>query len=111
MTVPVRRTCTLAISANDAKVRLENGVVTTVANPRPDTVSIIDLSLNPPSIIGDVEVPTSVAGPPFAVAVARDESFALVSAATKIDPSDPTKIVSNNLLSVIDLKSSPPCVI
>ena len=99
-----------AVSANDAKVRLENGVVRAVANPGPDTVSIIDLTRDPPAIIGEVEAPTSVAGPPFAVAVAPDESFALVTAATRIDPADPTKVVPNNVLSVIDLTVMPPRV-
>jgi len=102
---------TLAVSANDAKVRLENGVVCPVRNPVPDTVSIIDMTRQPPAIIAEVEVPTSVAGPPYAVAVAPDESFALVSAATKVDPADPTKIVSNDQLSVIDLQATPPHVI
>jgi hypothetical protein len=65
-------------------------------------VSIIDLTRDSPAIIAEVEVPTSVAGPPYAVAVAPDESPALVSAATRIDPADHTKVVSNNLFSVID---------
>lgn len=101
----------LAVSANDAKVQLENGVVCAIKNPVPDTVSIIDLSRHPPAIIADVEAPTSVAGPPYAVAVMPDESLALVSAATRVDPSDPTKIISHNLLSVIDLHATPPRVI
>jgi DNA-binding beta-propeller fold protein YncE len=102
---------TLAVSANDAKVRLENGVVRAIPNPGPDTASIIDLTRNPPAIIAEVEVPTSVAGPPFAVAVAPDESFVLISAATRVDPADATKIVSSNVLSVIDLQANPPRVI
>ena len=111
MTTKVNRACTLAVSANDAKVRLEDGVARAVENPRPDTASIIDLTRDPPRIIAEVEVPTSVAGPPYAVAVAPDESFALVSAATKIDPADPRKIIGNNVLSVIDLTTTPPRVI
>ena len=51
-------------------------------------------------------------GAPFKdVAVAPDESIALVAASTKIDPSDPKKTVPDNRLSVIDLKASPPAVI
>jgi DNA-binding beta-propeller fold protein YncE len=45
------------------------------------------------------------------VAVAPDESIALVVASTKIDPTDPKKTVPDNRLSVIDLKASPPAVI
>ena len=53
----------------------------------------------------------SVVGPPQSVAIAPDESLALIVASTKIDPADPKKTVSDNRLSVIDLKVSPPAVI
>jgi len=52
-----------------------------------------------------------VVGPPQSVAIAPDESIALVAASTKIDPSDPKKTAPDNRLSVIDLKASPPAVI
>src|SRR5687767_4933655 len=107
MTTIENRPCTIAVSANDGKVQDENGVVRAVSNPGPDNACIIDLTRDPPAIVAEVEVPTSVAGPPYAVAVAPDESFALISAATKVDPADATKIVSNNVLSVIDLKATP----
>lgn len=101
----------IALSANDAKVHLENGKVVTQKNPGPDTVSIIDLTTKPPKIIAEVEVATSVSGPPLSVALAPDESIALVTAANKIDPADPSKIVPHNALAVIDLKAKPPKVI
>ena len=50
-------------------------------------------------------------GPPPSVAVAPDESFALVTGAMKFDPADPTKAVPDDKLTVIDLKSSPPKVV
>lgn len=101
----------LAVSANDAKVELENGTARAVKHPQPDSVSIIDLTRTPPTIIAQVEAPTSVAGPPYAVAVSSDESLALVSAATRVDPADATRIIPNNVLSVIDLEATPPRVI
>ncbi len=101
----------LAVSANDNKVVLVNGVATVAQNPAPDTVAIIDLKEFPPKILAEIEVPTSVVGPPFSVALTPDESLALVTAAMKIDPHDPTKQVPDNRLSVIDLKASPPTVI
>ncbi len=104
-------TYTLAVSANDAKVQLENGATRAVKNAPPDSVSIIDLTRTPPAVIAEVAVPTSVAGPPYAVAVTPDESLALVSAATQLDLADATKIIPNDVLSVIDLKATPPCVI
>jgi len=50
-------------------------------------------------------------GPPQSVAVARDESFGLVTGAFKVDPANPKKAIPDNKLSVIDLKTKPPAVI
>ena len=101
----------IAVSANDNKAYLDNGVPKTVPNAQPDTVSVIDLSANPPKQIAEIQAPASVVGPPGSVAVAADESFALVASAMKVDPADPTKTVPDDRLSVIDLKSSPPKVV
>src|SRR4051794_36327032 len=91
----------LAISANDGKGVLINGVNTVPDNPPADNITILDLSTTPPKVIATIEVPTSLVGPPQSVAIAPDESFALVTAATKIDPSDKKKTAPHNLVSVI----------
>lgn len=101
----------LAVSANDNKVVLVNGRVTVVPNPPPDTVAIIDLKARPPRVVAQLEAPASVVGPPLSVAITPDEGLALVTAAMKVDPADPTKQAPDNRLSVIDLKASPPRVI
>jgi DNA-binding beta-propeller fold protein YncE len=101
----------IAVSANDNKVVLVNGVVTVVGSAPPDTVSIIDLKASPPRVIGEVPAPVSVAGPPLSVAVTPDESLALVTASNKVDPTDATKQAPNNQVSVIDLKATPPKVL
>ena len=101
----------LAVSANDGKAVLVDGVNTVPANPPPDTVTIIDLGASPPKVVAELRAPTSVVGPPSSVAVAPDESIALVASATKLDPADPKKTVPNNQVSVIDLKASPPAVV
>jgi Lactonase, 7-bladed beta-propeller len=98
----------LALSANDGKAVLVDGVNSVPANPPPDTVTIIDLNATPPKVVAELQAPASVVGPPLSVAVARDESFALVTGATKVDPSDPKKTVPDDKLTVIDLKASPP---
>jgi DNA-binding beta-propeller fold protein YncE len=98
----------LAVSANDNKLALVNGVSTVVQNPPPDTVAIIDLKPFPPKILAEIEIPASVVGPPLSVAIALDESLALVTSAMKINPDDPTKQIPDNRLSVIDLQVSPP---
>jgi len=101
----------IAISGNDNKVLLVNGVVTVVQNPPPDTVSVIDLKASPPRVIGEVPAPVSVVGPPLSVAVTPDESLAIVTASNKVDPADPKKQTPNNQVTVIDIKVSPPKVL
>jgi DNA-binding beta-propeller fold protein YncE len=101
----------IAVSANDNKAVLVNGVATVADNPASDTVTIIDLAAKPPKVIAELKAPTSVVGPPQSVAVSRDESIALVTGAIKLDPADPKKTTANNQVSVIDLKSKPPAVI
>ena len=101
----------LALSANDGKAVLVDGVNVVPANPAPDSVTLIDLNATPPKAVGEVAAPASVVGPPSSVAIARDESFALVTSATKLDPNDPKKLVPDDRLTVIDLKASPPKVL
>src|SRR5580704_6953067 len=93
LVAPVTAQADLLISANDGKAELVNGVNTVPDNPVPDAVTIINLAVMPPKVIAEIRMPTSLVGPPSSVAIARDESFALVTAATRIDPADKTKIV------------------
>jgi hypothetical protein len=86
-------TAQIAVSANDNKAVLVNGANVVPDNAAPDTVSIIDLSAKPPKLIAEVQAPASVVGPPQSVAVSRDESFALVTGAFKVDPADRKKAV------------------
>ena len=101
----------LLLSTNDNKVVLVNGVTTVVKSPPPDTLTVIDITSWPPKVVAELDVPGSVVGPPFSVAVAPDESLALVTANEKLDPNDPTKRIPNNTMSVVDLKASPPRII
>jgi len=103
--LPTAALAQLAVSANDAKVSLKDGATVVNPYPAPDTASIIDLNVFPPRIVATIEAPASVIGPPQSVAVAADESFAVVTGATRLDPSDPTKTIPNNVVTVIDLKA------
>src|SRR5688572_26998751 len=94
----------LMLSANDNKVRLENGVTKVVPNPPADTVSVIDLGVSPPRLVAEIDAPASVVGPPFSVAITPDERLALVTSATRVDPNDPTKTVPDRRMSVINLR-------
>lgn len=101
----------IAISANDNKMVLVNGAATVVKDPRPDTISILDVKGGKAKLIGELAVPASVVGPPLSVAITPDEKLALVTAAMKINPADATKQVADNKVSVIDLEAKPPKVV
>lgn len=100
-----------AVSSNDNKVMLDNGVVKVVPNPAPDTATIIDLGVTPPRVVAEFPVPGSVVGPPMSVAVTPDQGLALITSSTKVDPADATKTIPDNRLSVVDLRATPPAVI
>jgi len=101
----------IAISANDNKAVLIDGVNSVPDNPQADTATILDLGVMPPKVIAEIKAPASVIGPPQSVAIARDESFALITGAFKVDPANPKKSVPDNKLTVVDLKAKPPLVI
>ncbi|HET7085921.1 MAG TPA: hypothetical protein VFI23_14185 [Rhizomicrobium sp.] len=89
----------LAIAGNDGK-QLQAGEQIGVT---PDSISVIDLKAYPPKVIGQVQAPAAMIGPPDAVAVSRDESFAIVTSAQKINPADPMHPLWDDKVSVIDL--------
>ena len=100
----------LLLSANDNKVVLENGVVRTLRESAPDSLTVIDLASGTPRIRAEIAVPASVIGPPVSVAITPDERLALVTANQQRDPSDPARLVAGNTMAVVDLTASPPRV-
>src|SRR6266545_3066000 len=109
--MPFAASAQLVVSAQDGKATLVDGVNVVPPSPVADYAAIIDLGATPPKVIGEVPAPASVVGPPQSVAIASDQSIALVTGAMKVDPADPKKLVPNNALTIIDLKSSPPKVL
>src|SRR5580704_6832068 len=100
------------VTSNDNKQFLNKGVLSVVAPPvKEDTVSFIDISVNPPRLAFELDAPGSVNGPPLSIAITPNESLALVTAPMKINPADPTKAIPDDRVSVIDMKVSPPKVI
>ena len=90
----------IAVSANDGKqVRPGDDP----PGMRPDTISTIDLSQYPPKVLATIPAPASMIGPPDAVAVAPDSSFAIVTCDQKVDPSDATKLIAADTVSVVDI--------
>lgn len=101
----------IAISANDGKAGNDNGKGFVIQNPHADYITVFDLGQKPPKVIGEVmNVPASVVGPPQSAAIAHDGSFAIVTGATKVNPSDSHKVAPDNKVSVIDLKAKPIAV-
>jgi DNA-binding beta-propeller fold protein YncE len=109
--VPTASRAQIAVSANENKVTLVDGVITTIRNPPPDTVTVLDLSVSPPRVVAEIPVPASIIGPPESAAIAPDGSIALVTAATRIDPANPAQTIPDDRVTVIDLKASPPAVL
>ncbi|BBK32106.1 6-phosphogluconolactonase (cycloisomerase 2 family) [Stella humosa] len=99
------------ISANETKMTLDNGVAKVVANPAGDSITVMRFTKGGLEVKAQVSVPASLVGPPNSVAVSRSEKLALVTAAMKIDPADPTKQIPDNRVSVIDLTQNPPKVV
>lgn len=100
----------IAVSAQDGKVKLENGKVITVKDGS-DTIALIDLGQSPPKVLAELKVAASIVGPPQSVAVSAKEEIALVTAAEALDPADPTKRIPADTLTVIELNTKPPGVI
>jgi DNA-binding beta-propeller fold protein YncE len=101
----------IALSSNDGHTAMDNGNLVAAKPVQPDTVSVVDLVEYPPRITATIEAPGSVVGPPMAVMVAPDESWAIVTAATKADPTAGPGLGPDDRVSVIDLKTSPPAIV
>jgi DNA-binding beta-propeller fold protein YncE len=101
----------IAVSSNDNHSVMINGAIGARPDCKPDTLSVLDLTVFPPKILQTIEAPGSVVGPPMAVAIARDGSFAVVACSSKVDPQNSSRLTPDDRVSVIDLKSSPPRVV
>ncbi len=101
----------IAVSGNDNRRRLVNGVNTVVQSPPPDSITIIDLNGARPRVLGEVLLSHSVVGPPTSVAVTPDERFALVSSAERYDASTASRTAFDNRVQVVDLRATPPAVV
>lgn len=102
----------LILSMNDNHTVLDADANQVAASPmRPDNADVIDIGQSPPRIVQSFEVPGSVVGPPFAVWMAPDSSWAIFTSATKADPAAKFGIAPDDRVSVVDLSSTPPRVV
>ncbi len=101
----------IVLSGNDNHTTVLDGKPHGLANAKPDNVSVIDVSSFPPRLVATVDVPFSDIGPPMAITIAPDASYALVTASTKADPASPDGASPDDRVSVLDLTASPPRVV
>lgn len=104
--MPLAAAPDLIVSVNDAKLVRKTGVDSYPENPGSDTLNLIDASVFPPKIIATVDVATSIAGPPQAVAITPDGRIAVVSATNHYDYRE-KKVVADTYLQVVDLEAKP----
>jgi DNA-binding beta-propeller fold protein YncE len=92
----------IAVSANDGKqVRPGDDP----PGMRQDTVSTIDLNEYPPKVLASVNIPTSMIGPPDSVVVTSDSNLAIVTCGQRVDPSDSTKLIAADTVSLLDISN------
>ena len=109
--LPVAARADVVLSSNDGHtVQDDQKRLVAPKDVHPDTISLIDVAHYPPKVVAEAEVPGSVVGPPTAAWVAKDESWGIVTSATKSDPQAKDGIAPDDRVSVIDLASRPPKV-
>ncbi len=112
MALPASARADIVLSSNDGHtVQDDQKRLVAPKEVHPDTVSIIDVARYPPAIAATIEVPGSVVGPPTAAWVAGDESWAIVTSATKADPQAKNGIAPDDRVSVVDLTGKPPRIV
>ena len=99
----------LIVSANDAKFVRVEGQATYPENPPPDTLTVLDASSFPPTVVATVDVQHTLVGPPQAVAITPDGTLAVVSAPDRYDDAA-KKPIPETFLQVVDLEASPPTI-
>jgi DNA-binding beta-propeller fold protein YncE len=102
----------VVLSSNDGH-SVMNAAKTIVAPAQvnPDTITVIDVKSYPPKIKATFEAPGSVVGPPGAIWISKDESWGIVTSATKADAAAKGGNGPDDRVSVFDLTSNPPKVV
>ncbi len=111
--LPIAAMADVVVSSNDGHTVMDGQKNLVAPNPpAPDTITVIDVKFYPPRIKATFEAPGSVVGPPGAIWISKDESWGIVTAATKADAAaKPSGISPDDRVAVFDLTSSPPKVV
>jgi DNA-binding beta-propeller fold protein YncE len=112
VTLPVAARADVVLSSNDGHTIMDAQKTQVVPNPvGADTITVIDVKSYPPTIKATFEAPGSVVGPPGAIWISKDESWGIVTSATKADAASKTGgIGPDDRVAVFDLTSNPPKV-
>lgn len=89
------------LSIQDGRAVLVDGVGK--VGKAPDSLAVIELRDEKLRLHSELVMPTSLVGPPASIAVLPDKKYALVTAATKLDPNDANKVISSDLISLVAL--------
>jgi WD40 repeat protein len=111
--LPLAAKADVVLSSNDGHSAMSaQGKVVAADTAGADTVTVIDVGSDPPAIKATFNAPGSVVGPPGAIWISPDESWGIVTAATKADPDAKTDgIAPDNRVTVFDLTASPPRIV
>jgi DNA-binding beta-propeller fold protein YncE len=112
-TLPVAAMSDVVLSSNDGHTVMNAQKAMVAPSPAgPDTITVIDVKSYPPTIKATFEAPGSVVGPPGAIWISKDESWGIVTSATKADSAAPNGgIGPDDRVAVFDLTSTPPKVV
>jgi DNA-binding beta-propeller fold protein YncE len=111
--LPVAAMSDVVLSSNDGHTVMNAQKAMVAPSPAsPDTITVIYVKSYPPTIKATFEAPGSVVGPPGAIWISKDESWGIVTSATKADPAAPNGgIAPDDRVALFDLTSTPPKVV
>ncbi len=87
----------IAVSANDGKQMRPGDIIN---GPEPDSISVLKIGDGHVKLLGSVQAPAAMIGPPAAVAVSKDGRFALVTVCQKLVGMN---LAPDDLVEVVDL--------
>jgi DNA-binding beta-propeller fold protein YncE len=110
--VPAASRADVVLSSNDGHSVMDaSKTIVAPSQVMPDTITVIDVKSYPPRIKATFEAPGSVVGPPGAIWISKDETWGIVTSATKADATAKAGIAPDDRVAVFDLTSSPPKVV
>jgi DNA-binding beta-propeller fold protein YncE len=110
--LPIAAMADVIVSSNDGHSVMDAKKTIVAPNPAgPDTITVIDVKSYPPKIKATFQAPGSVVGPPGAIWISKDESWGIVTSATKADSAAKSGGISpDDRVAVFDLTANPPKV-